>query len=64
MDRGSGPLVGAVPAPGGSEALVSTAKGKVIRFPVDQVSTFSRYARGVRLMRLDPGDRLASVVVL
>ncbi|MCD6321139.1 DNA gyrase subunit A, partial [Candidatus Bipolaricaulota bacterium] len=64
LDRGSGPLVGAVPAPGGSEALVSTAKGKVIRFPVDQVSTFSRYARGVRLMRLDPGDRVASVVVL
>ncbi len=64
LDRNSGPLVGAVPAPGGTEALISTAKGKVIRFPVDQVSAFSRYARGVRLMRLDPGDRVASVVVL
>jgi len=60
----AGPLVAAVPVWSGAEAVVSTANGKVIRFPVDEVSVFSRYARGVRLMQLGAGDRVASVVVL
>jgi len=64
LDRTSGPLVAVVPAHAGAEALVSTAMGKVIRFPVDEVSVFSRYARGVRLMRLSAEDRVASVVVV
>ena len=64
LDQASGPLVAVVPVSEGSEALVSTAKGKAIRFPVKEVSVFSRYARGVRIMRLEPGDRVASVVAL
>ena len=64
LDEAAGSLVAVVPVPSGAEALVSTAKGKVIRFPVDEVSVFSRYARGVRLMRLGDGDRVASVVIV
>ena len=46
------------------EVALSTAAGKVIRFPVAQVSTFSRYARGVRLIQVEPSDRVVSAVVV
>ncbi len=46
------------------EVALSTAGGKVIRFEAAQVSTFSRYARGVKLIQIDPGDRVISAVVV
>lgn len=46
------------------EVALSTAGGKVIRFPAAQVSTFSRYARGVRLIQVEPEDRVVSAVVV
>ncbi|MGB9757920.1 MAG: DNA gyrase subunit A [Candidatus Bipolaricaulaceae bacterium] len=57
-------LVAAVLVGEGDEVALSTAAGKVIRFEVGQVSTFSRYARGVRLIQVDPGDRVVSAVVV
>jgi DNA gyrase subunit A len=46
------------------EVAISTAWGKVIRFEAAQVSTFSRYARGVKLIQIDPGDRVISAVAV
>lgn len=46
------------------EIAISTAAGKVIRFEVAQVSTFSRYARGVRLILVEEGDQVVSAVPL
>lgn len=64
LDSLSGPLVAVIPVSEDDEVVVSTAKGKVIRFPAGQVSVFSRYARGVRLMRVGSGDHVASVVTV
>jgi len=64
LDANAGALVSMVRVPDGGEVALSTAAGKVIRFEVDQVSTFSRYARGVRLIRVDEGDRVVSTVVI
>lgn len=57
-------LVAAVLVGDGEEVALSTAAGKVIRFEVAQVSTFSRYARGVRLIQVDEGDRVVSAVAV
>lgn len=57
-------LVAAVLVGEEDEVAISTAMGKVIRFEVAQVSTFSRYARGVRLIQLDPGDQVVSAVTV
>jgi DNA gyrase subunit A len=40
--------------------FVSTA-GQVTRSPVKEISVLGRATQGVRLMRLDEGDRVASV---
>ncbi len=57
-------LVTAILVADGDEVALSTAGGKVIRFPASQVSTFSRYARGVRLIQVEPDDRVVSAVVV
>ncbi|MCS7240411.1 MAG: DNA gyrase subunit A [Candidatus Bipolaricaulota bacterium] len=57
-------LVAAVLVSDTDEVALSTAAGKVIRFEVAQVSTFSRYARGVRLIQVDPEDRVVSAVAV
>ncbi len=57
-------LVAAVLVDEDDEVALSTAVGKVIRFEVAQVSTFSRYARGVRLIQVDPDDRVVSAVAV
>jgi len=64
LDGHTGEVVAALLVGAEDEVVLSTAAGKVIRFPAGQVSTFSRYARGVRLIRVNDGDRVASAVVL
>ncbi len=64
LDDHGGPLVTAILVAEGDEVALSTADGKVIRFPAAQVSTFSRYARGVRLIQVEPEDRVVSAVVV
>jgi len=64
LDEHVGSLVTAILVGEGDEVALSTAAGKVIRFPVSQVSTFSRYARGVRLIQVEPTDRVVSAVVV
>jgi len=64
LDKITGPVVAALLVGDDDEVALSTASGKVIRFPTSQVSTFSRYARGVRLIRVNEGDQVASAVVI
>jgi DNA gyrase subunit A len=42
------------------ELMVISKKGQVIRVPIEGISTLSRATQGVRIMRLDEGDRVAS----
>lgn len=44
------------------ELLVTTAAGKTIRIATDSIRLVSRYAQGVKLIDLEPGDSVASVV--
>ncbi len=64
LDGPGGALVTAILVGEEDEVALSTAGGKVIRFPASQVSTFSRYARGVRLIQVEREDRVVSAVVV
>jgi DNA gyrase subunit A len=44
------------------EILMITAKGKLIRFPVDGVSRMGRNTQGVKLLHVDTGDVVASAI--
>ncbi|OGZ32658.1 MAG: hypothetical protein A3H02_01165 [Candidatus Niyogibacteria bacterium RIFCSPLOWO2_12_FULL_41_13] len=46
------------------EVLAITKKGLVIRFALQDVSTLSRTAQGVRVMRIEEGDRIAAVTII
>lgn len=65
LSKISGPLTGfIVMKQDDEEFIIITAKGIVIRQQVKQVSLFSRYARGVTLIRLDEGDRVVDLIGL
>lgn len=64
MDGDLGEVVDAALVGEEDEVALSTAGGKIIRFEAEQVSTFSRYARGVRLILVEEGDQVVSVVPL
>ena len=46
------------------EVVVISAQGKVIRVELTQIPKLKRITQGVRLMRLDDNDQVASVVVM
>ena len=46
------------------ELIAVSNKGQVIRTSIESVSTLGRATQGVRVMKLDGGDKLASVVVV
>ncbi|MCX6764243.1 MAG: DNA gyrase subunit A, partial [Candidatus Nealsonbacteria bacterium] len=57
----TGNLVGSQILTGQEEDLiVISQKGQVIRIKVSSISKLSRATQGVRIMRLDSGDRVAS----
>ena len=41
--------------------MVISTMGQVIRIPLEQVRISGRQTRGVIIMRLDEGDRVASI---
>lgn len=43
------------------ELMVISTSGQVIRIPLEQVRISGRQTRGVIIMRLDDGDRVASI---
>ncbi|TSC64221.1 MAG: DNA gyrase subunit A [Parcubacteria group bacterium Gr01-1014_91] len=48
----------------GEELVVVSKKGQVIRTSVKEISLLSRATQGVRIMKLYPGDSIASMVAL
>lgn len=61
VNERTGKVVGACPVTGDDELMIMTAKGIVIRVPVKKISSQGRITQGVRLIRLDEGDRVRSV---
>src|SRR5205085_10594345 len=46
------------------ECMIISQYGKIIRIPNSQTRETGRNAQGVRLLHLDPGDRVAAAVVI
>jgi DNA gyrase subunit A len=46
------------------DLVIISKMGQAIRTPLDKVSTLGRATQGVRLMRLDEGDKVASATII
>jgi DNA gyrase subunit A len=57
----NGHVVGMLQVREGDDILVITTKGKMIRFHAAEVSSQGRNTWGVRIMDLDPDDKVGSV---
>ncbi len=57
----NGDVVGIKTVKEGDEILVVTKKGQVIRVPVKDISIIGRATQGVRMIRLDEGDKVTTV---
>ena len=57
-------LVGLKVLGAGEELLLVSERGVIVRMQADAIPQQSRAATGVRLQRLDAGDRLAEVVLV
>jgi len=57
----NGKVVGVKVANPGYEVMIMTEKGMSIRLPVDEISVLSRNTQGVRLVKLEEGDKVAAV---
>jgi DNA gyrase subunit A len=57
----NGGLVGAAQVDTTDELMLMSSNGTLVRTPVAQVSVLSRNTQGVRLIRLDDGERLIGV---
>jgi DNA gyrase subunit A len=60
-EDGSIRLAGALSVEDTDEVMLLTAKGQSIRCPVRDIRETGRGAKGVRLVSLDPGDKLLSI---
>jgi DNA gyrase subunit A len=58
----NGPVVSIVRVDDTEELLMMTARGKIQRIKVSDLSVIGRNTQGVRIMSLDEGDSLAAVV--
>ncbi len=61
-DKRNGPVIGLAIVYPDSNILLIDKAGKIIRLPASEVRTMGRQAKGVRLVRLDKGQKLASMV--
>ncbi|MBK8012533.1 MAG: DNA gyrase subunit A [Deltaproteobacteria bacterium] len=59
-----GPIVTVRPAFDGEHIMVITGRGVVIRMRVSDVSVMGRNTQGVRVVRIDEGDRVCAVASL
>ncbi|MEO7598009.1 MAG: DNA gyrase subunit A [Opitutus sp.] len=60
-EDGSVNLAGALSVRETDEIMLLTAKGQSVRCPVDTIRETNRGAKGVRLVTLEPGDKLLSI---
>jgi DNA gyrase subunit A len=58
----NGPVIGVVSVRDDDEVLMMTARGKLQRIVVGEISVIGRNTQGVRIMSLDEGDELAAIV--
>lgn len=61
-DKRNGKVIGLALVTDTSNILLIDQSGKIIRLPSEEIRTLGRQAKGVRLIRLDDGQKLASVV--
>jgi DNA gyrase subunit A len=57
----NGPVMGIVRVYERDEVMMMTARGKLQRIPVSDISVYGRNTQGVRIMSLDEGDVLVAV---
>jgi DNA gyrase subunit A len=57
----NGDVVGIKTVKEGDEILVVTKKGQMIRVPVKDISVIGRATQGVRIMKLDEGDKITTI---
>jgi DNA gyrase subunit A len=57
-DDRNGEVVGAVQVTDGEQLMIVTDSGKIIRTRVDEVRVIGRNTKGVRMIRLDDGERV------
>ena len=57
----NGPVIGIVRVHDEEELMMVTARGKIQRVPVSDISIIGRNTQGVRIMNLDEGDTLVAV---
>ncbi len=50
--------------PDATEIIAISKRGTVIRVSLDSISTVSRVTQGVRIMRVEPGDKVVSATLL
>jgi len=60
-DKRNGLVVGLTIVHSNSDILLIDQAGKIIRLPGSEVRTMGRQAKGVRLIKLDDGQKLASI---
>ena len=58
----NGKVIGITPVTDDDEVMIMTARGKIQRIAVREISVIGRNTQGVRMMSLDAGDKLAAVV--
>ena len=47
-----------------AEIIAISQKGQVIRAPLEQIPSLSRATQGVRVMKIESGDKVASITIL
>jgi len=62
LDEGD-TLIGAAITDGSTEIMLFSSAGKAVRFTEDQVRPMGRTARGVRGIRLQPGQSVVSLII-
>ncbi|OOZ39724.1 DNA gyrase subunit A [Solemya pervernicosa gill symbiont] len=62
--RGDDELVGVAITDGSQDVMLCSSSGKTIRFSEEQVRTMGRTACGVRGIKLQPGQRVISLIIV
>ena len=60
----NGPVVGVKQVTGDDDVMLITNQGKIIRLKVKEISVMGRNTQGVRLIHLDPGEKVVAFAKL
>lgn len=62
--RRNGMVVGILEVRDDQDIMLVTDRGKIIRMPVNNISVISRNTQGVKLIDMEPGERVVSAACL